>query len=125
MSNNSEQYTTTHPIRCFQLNIYKSREAVHSMLNEKLDDTDIIFLQEPGWGYIGTDPGSGEKLRDQSDTRHYGKRDWSAQFPNSACHAASAFATRPQTPIAIKILLTEITMYSVNIGRVGAVSSFK
>lgn len=63
MSNNANgQNTTTNPIKCLQLNIYKNREAIHSMLNEKLHDTDIIFLQEPGWGFIGTDPMSGERI---------------------------------------------------------------
>jgi hypothetical protein len=45
---------TTNPIRCIQLNTNRQWIVVHTLLNTLADNTDIILVQEPRWGFIGT-----------------------------------------------------------------------
>jgi hypothetical protein len=38
-----------------QLNANKKGHIIHTLLNEHIKNTDIILIQEPRWGFIGTD----------------------------------------------------------------------
>ncbi|KDR64996.1 hypothetical protein GALMADRAFT_1344135, partial [Galerina marginata CBS 339.88] len=47
----------TQPIRIAQLNAQRKKDVVINLLNEHINDFDIILLQEPAWGFIGSENG--------------------------------------------------------------------
>jgi hypothetical protein len=47
----------TQPIRIAQLNAQRKKDVVTNLLNEHINDFDIILLQEPAWGFIGSQNG--------------------------------------------------------------------
>jgi len=42
------------PVTVIQLNCNKKEYTIHTLLNKHQHDTDILLLQEPRWGHIGT-----------------------------------------------------------------------
>jgi len=50
-----EHYTK--PIRIVQLNAQRKKDVVINLLNKHVNEFDIILLQEPAWGFIGSENG--------------------------------------------------------------------
>ena len=57
MNNQNPRKTNTQLIHIGQLNAQKKKDTVTQLLNQHVQDFDIIILQEPAWGFIGSNNG--------------------------------------------------------------------
>ena len=61
MLNNNTRNITAKPIRFVQLNTNRKPETIHALLNDNAKERDVLIIQEPRWGRIGTD-GRGQPI---------------------------------------------------------------
>ena len=54
--------SSTTPIRIAQLNTQKKKTVITQLLNNYGNDFDIFLIQEPNWGFIGTNPINGDPI---------------------------------------------------------------
>ena len=83
------QRTTTLPIRIAQLNTQRKKTVITQLLNNLAEEFDILIIQEPSWGRIGSDPCSGIEIHGPTSVRG-----WNIILP---VPSAAGSATRPRT----------------------------